>query len=251
MAVRALGERDEAPDWNPFVGRASARVFGPAPGAFGLDMGAWLADYSEAGRRAAGEAWLRASSWALDGDRAEPDAPGLRARVAAADSFVHLQDLPETDLLLAEDYASHEAGFAAAQAVVGGAKARLYHLDNRVPEQPRARTLTEEIARVVHARAAHPGWITGMRRHGFRGAAEIAMTLENMAAFAHLANAVPPHLFDQLWDATLGDADVSAFLKDANPEAHDAMQSRFRDLREAGLWSSRRNSVMAVLEPGE
>jgi cobaltochelatase CobN len=247
QSVRALSARDEPPDWNPFVGREEARVYGPEPGSFGLGMGATLGDYSQDGRRAAGEAWLAASAWALDGERQMRDDSGIRDRVARADAFVHLQDLPETDLLLAEDYASHEAGFAAAQAITGGA-ARLYHIDNTDPSRPRARTLTEEIARVVQARAANPGWIAGMRRHGFRGAAEIAATLENMAAFAHLAGVVGPHLFDQFWDATLGDAEVIGFLEEANPGALAAMRARFAELHAARLWQSRRNSILAELE---
>ncbi len=247
QAVRALAARDEAPDWNPYAGQEAPRVYGPAPGSFGLGMGPALRDYSDDGRQAAGEAWLTASSWALDGDRQRRDIDGIKARVAQADAFVHLQDLPETDLLLAEDYASHEAGFAAAQHVTGGA-ARLYHVDNTDPARPNARPLTEEVARVVQARASNPAWIDGMRRHGFRGAAEIAATLENMAAFAHLAGVVGPHLFDQFWDATLGDADVSAFLKAANPEALAAMRARFAELHAAGLWQSRRNAPMAELD---
>ncbi|MEM9248884.1 MAG: cobaltochelatase subunit CobN [Pseudomonadota bacterium] len=249
QAVRALGERDEAPDWNPFVGPESPRVYGPAPGSFGLSMGETLGDYSETGRFAAGERWLAASSWALDGAEQREDLNGLRSRVAGAEAFVHLQDLPETDLLLAEDYASHEAGFAAAQAVTGGS-ARLYHVDNTDPARPRARELSEEIARVVQARAANPDWIAGMRRHGFRGAAEIAATLENMAAFAHLADVVGPHLFDAYWDATLGDEEVTAFFQEANPGALAAMRARFAELHAAGLWTSRRNSIRAEMEEG-
>ncbi|TVR09190.1 MAG: cobaltochelatase subunit CobN [Salinarimonadaceae bacterium] len=249
QAVRTLSRRDETPDWNPYVGRGEARVYGPGPGRFGLGMGLALEDCSQEGRRAAGEAWLAASAWALDGDRVEKDEAGIRARVAGADAFVHLQDLPETDLLLAEDYAAHEAGFAAAQKVAGG-NARLYHLDSTDPSRPRARALDEEIARVVRARAANPVWIAGMRRHGFRGAAEIAATLENMAAFAHLAGVVPAHLFDLYWQATLGDDAVTAFMDEANPEALSAMRARFAALAEAGLWKSRRNSIMAALEAG-
>ncbi|MEM1431092.1 MAG: cobaltochelatase subunit CobN [Pseudomonadota bacterium] len=248
-AIRALAARDEASDWNPFAASAGARVYGPAPGNFGLGMGPLLGDYSDAGRQSAGEAWLNASAWALEGDCATRDEAGLRARVAGADGFVHLQDLPETDLLLAEDYAAHEAGFAAAQAITGG-RAALYHLDSTDPARPRARALTEEIARVVQARAAHPGWIAGMRRHGFRGGAEIAATLENMAAFAHLAGVVPAHLFDLFYDATLGDPEVTAFLEGANPDALAAMRDRFAELHAAGLWQSRRNSIVAALEVG-
>ncbi|MTH79765.1 cobaltochelatase subunit CobN [Paracoccus aestuariivivens] len=250
QAVRALSLRDEARDWNPYVGQNFPRVFGPEPGSYGLGMGALLGDYSETGRRAAGEAWLAASAWAIDGDQAKRDEAGIRSRVAAADSFVHLQDLPETDLLLAEDYASHEAGFAAAKRIAGGSAA-LFHLDSTDPARPRARILSEEIARVVHARAANPAWIGGMRRHGYRGAAEIAATLENMATFAHLAQAVSPHLFDLFWDATLGDDAVAEFLRDANPAALDAMHKRFAELHAAGLWPSRRNSVLAALGAGK
>ena len=250
QAVRALAMRDEAPEWNPYIGREDlSRVYGPAPGAFGLGMGAALDDYSDAGREKAGLAWLNASSWALDGEAATRDVAGIRDRVAGADSFVHTQDLPETDLLLSSDYAAHEAGFAAAQKITGGAAA-LYHLDNTDPDRPRARSLSEEIARVVRARAANRGWIDGMKQHGFRGAAEIASTLDHMASFAHLAGAVPPHLFDLYHDATLGDPETDGFLQDANPEAHRAMQARFAALLEAGLWQTRRNSVMASLAAG-
>ncbi|SMX36905.1 cobaltochelatase subunit CobN [Maliponia aquimaris] len=250
QAVKALAARDEAPDWNPYVGQASARVYGPAPGSFGLGIGAQIGDYSDEARQAAGAAWLAASSWAYDEGEGQQDPEGLAARVRAADSFVHLQDLPETDLLLAEDYAAHEAGFAAAQAVTGG-KAALYHLDNTDPLRPRARALTEEIARVVQARAINPVWLAGMRRHGFRGGAEIAATLENLAAFAQLADVVPGHLFDLYYDATLGDPGVTAFLEKANPEALEAMRARFAALHDAGLWQTRRNSIRAALEAAQ
>ncbi|MBR3371046.1 MAG: cobaltochelatase subunit CobN [Rhodobacteraceae bacterium] len=242
QAVAALAARDEAPDWNPFVGRAGARVYGPAPGSYGLGMAGMVDDYSEGMRAQAGRAWLAASSHALDTGQHDPE--GIAARVAGADAFVHLQDLPETDLLLAQDYAAHEAGFAAAQSVTGG-HAALYHMDTTRPDSPRARNLTEEIARVVRARAANPAWIRGMMAHGFRGGAEIAATLDHLGAFAHLAGAVPPHLVDLYHDATLGDDDVRAFLERENPAALAAMTARFAALHDAGLWVTRRNSILA------
>jgi len=245
QAARALAARDEAPDWNPYVGRAGHRVYGPAPGSFGTGMD--VEDYCEAGRRTAGEAWLAASAYAHDGPVPVQDSGGLHDRVAAADSFVHAQDLAESDLLLAGDYATHEAGFAAAQSVTGG-RARIWHLDNTDPARPRTRSLPEEIARVVHGRATQPGWIAGMMRHGFRGGAEIAATLEHMAAFAQLADAVAPHLFDAYHDATLGDDAVVAFLERQNPLALAAMRDRFAALHAAGLWQTRRNSILSGLE---
>jgi len=251
QAVRALCGRDEPADWNPFAGHvASPRVYGPQPGRYGLGLGDNAATYTDEARRAAGAAWLAASDHALDRPDAaadsSADAEGLRQRVAGADVFVHLQDLPETDLLLAADYAAHEAGFAAAQAITGGTAA-LYHLDNRDPARPVARTLTEEIARVVRARAAHPGWVAGMLRHGFRGGAELAATLDHLGAFAHLSGSVPPQLFDLYYDATLGEAEVRDFLEGDNPGALAAMAARFAALHDAGLWPTRRNSILAEL----
>ncbi len=252
QAVRTLAARDEASDWNPFAGTdPGSRVYGPAPGRFGLRMERLREDITEEARREAGAAWLAASAWAMDGDRAVEDPDGLAVRVAGADAFVHLQDLPETDLLLAADYAAHEGGFAAAKAVTGGREAALYHLDNADPARPRARTLTEEVARIVHARAVQPGWLDGMKRHGFQGAAEIAATLDHMAAFANLANVVGPHLFDAYHDATLGDASVTAFMRDANPGALSALRERFVALHGSGLWRTRRNSIRAGLEAAE
>jgi cobaltochelatase CobN len=242
-AAGVLAERDEAPEDNPYQ-RATPRVFGPKPGLYGLAMGEAIEDYGPDGRTDAGEAWLSGSEWAIDAQgAAHPARAALEAQVKGADAFVHVQDLTETDLLLASDYAAHEGGFAAAVARLGGEAPALYHLDATRPDAPRARTLPEEIARVVRARAANPAWADGMMRHGFRGAAEIAATLDHMAAFAHLARAVPAHLFDLYHEATLGRDEVVVFMERENPAALQALRDRFAALRDAGLWVTRRNSV--------
>ncbi|MCA0273343.1 MAG: cobaltochelatase subunit CobN [Proteobacteria bacterium] len=242
-AAGVLAERDEAAEDNPYQ-RATPRVFGPKPGLYGLAMAEAIEDYGPEGRSDAGEAWLSGSEWAIDAQgAAHPARAALEAQVMGADGFVHVQDLTETDLLLASDYAAHEGGFAAAVARLGGEAPALYHLDATRPDAPRARTLPEEIARVVRARAANPNWADGMMRHGFRGAAEIAATLDHMAAFAHLARAVPAHLFDIYHEATLGRDEVVAFMERENPAALAAIRDRFAALQDEGLWVTRRNSA--------
>jgi cobaltochelatase CobN len=253
-ATAALARRVDEAEFNPYAGcnpdsQRTPRVFGPEPGTYGVGMAASLDDYTDAGRTAAGEAWLQGSSWAIDAVGGSlPARAALEARIRAADGFVHVQDLTETDLLLAADYAAHEGGFAAAAARLGGPVPALYHLDATRPDAPRARRLPEEIARVVRARAANPAWANGMMRHGFRGAAEIAATLDHLAAFAHLTRVVPPHLFDLYHEATLGRADVMAFMGRENPLALGALQAQFAALRAAGLWVTRRNSIAVMLE---
>ena len=246
--AEALSTREETAEDNPYITR-EARVFGPKPGLYGLGMGTAADTFTDEARAAAGEAWLSASSWAIGPDGQSTEArEALEQRILASDSFVHAQDLPETDVLLAADYAAHEAGFAAAVAKLGGVKPTLYHLDATRPDTPHARTLTEEIARVTRARAANPAWAEGMMNHGYRGAAEIAATLDHMAAFAHLAQVVPPHLFDLYHDATLGRDEVRDFLNRENPAALAAMEDLFRRLHDAGLWQTRRNSIAARLD---
>jgi cobaltochelatase CobN len=244
----ALSERDEDPSDNPYLARMP-RVFGPKPGLYGMGMGEALEDYSDAGRAAAGEAWLKSSDWVIDAKgEAHQNRAALEARLLAADGFAHVQDLAESDLLLASDYAAHEGGFAAAIETLGGKKAALYHLDTSNPTAPRARALNEEIARVVRGRAANPDWTNGMMRHGFRGAAEIAATLDHLAAFAHLTRDVPSHLFDLYYDAILGRPEVIAFMEAENPVALSAIRARFDALREAGIWHTQRNWIADALE---
>ena len=242
-AIEQIASRDELPSDNPYKSYAP-RVYGPKPGSFGVGLNSLVETLDEETKTKAGNAWLNASSWAIrkDGTTNE-DRKGLEERILNADTFVHIQDLPETDLLVASDYAAHEGGFAAAVKYLGDKKKNMYHLDTTNPEQAKARSLEEEISRVVRARATNAGWINGMMKHGFRGAAEIASTLDNMAAFANLADAVPPHLFDLYFVATLGDPAVSKFLESENPQASEAMKNKFRELQRSGIWNSKRNST--------
>jgi cobaltochelatase CobN len=246
-ASHALAQRDFEGEENPYLTRAS-RVFGPRPGQYGTGMAAVIDFFTPEARDRAGQAWLASSSWAFGANgEMKPDRAGIETRLGIADTFVHVQDLPETDLLLAADYAAHEAGVAAAAASLGAPLKSLYHLDATRPDMPRARTMTEEISRVVRSRATNPQWISGMMRHGFRGAAEIAATLEHMASFAHLAGAVPSHLFDLYYDATIGNDEIRSFLRRENPAALAAIEDCFRRLDGAALWVTRRNSILACL----
>jgi len=254
-AVRAIAARaDEAPDWNPLAAaaqdltgdalrRATARIFGAAPGSYGTGLEERIARGAWTHRDELGAAWLDASAATYgQGLEGTPDRAALAARVTAAEAFLHTQDHAETDLLDSPDYAAHEGGFAAAAAALGATPA-LYHADTATPDAPRLRGLAEEIARVVRARASNPAWIAGMMRHGHRGAGEIARALEGLHAFAAtLPERLDPQ-FDLLFDATLGDPAVRAFLEANNPAALAAMRARFAEARERGLWRPRRNDT--------
>jgi cobaltochelatase CobN len=248
QAAAALAARDEPAEENPYRGAEGPRVFGPAPGDYGVGVTEAVTEFTPATSDDAGEAWLVASAFTYgSGDDGVAARAALERRTAATDAFVHPQDLPEADLLSAPDYAAHEGGFAAAARKLNGAAPALYHADSTTPDAPRMRTLAQEIARVVRGRAANPRWIAGQMRHGFRGAAEIASTLDQMATFAHLAGAVESHHFDLYYDATLGDETVRRFIEQANPEAADMMRQRFQQMLDAGYWTTRRNSAIEAI----
>ena len=223
-AVRMLAERDEAAEDNPLAGIAGPRVFGPEPGGYGI-----------------GTDWLAGSGFGFGaGVEGVAAAEALSALAGAADAFVHQQDHRETDVLDGPEHAALEGGFAMAARDAGGAPA-VYHVD--IADGVRVRTVAEEVRRVARGRVANPVWLAGMRRHGFRGASEMARGVEALADFARAL----PERFDGSFDlvaaALLGDEENRGFLEGANPAALAAVRRALRDVRDAGLWRSRRNDV--------
>ncbi|MGD0434016.1 MAG: cobaltochelatase subunit CobN, partial [Acetobacteraceae bacterium] len=252
--VREVAALDEAPEDNPLAasvrsgsGDAGQRIFGASPGAYGIGLSRILADGDWSGRDTLGEAYLRATSHAYGANTdGTPAATEFRDRVAAADAYLHVQDLPGQDVLDADAFAEHGGGFAAASASLGNHPA-LYHADTTSPDCSKIRTLREEVARALRARATNPRWISGQMRHGFRGAAEIAETVDNFFAYAALTEIVTERQFDLLFDATIGDETVRRFLTEANPGAATAIAQRFDEAVRRGLWTSRRNSASTIM----
>ncbi len=252
QAVQAVAALDESAYDNPLAASRRAgdqgfRIFGAAPGDYGVGLSAPLASGDWTDRAALGEAYLAASSHAYGArDAITAAATDFRTRVATADVFVHVQDNADQDLLSGDAFAQHEGGFAAAAATLGNNPA-LYHADTSDAGRSRVRTLRAELARVLRGRAINPLWLAGQMRHGFRGAAEIAETIDHFHAFAALARVSENYQFDLLFDATLGDEQVREFLITANPGAARGIAERFNEAAMRGLWTTRRNDVGAVL----
>jgi cobaltochelatase CobN len=255
-AVQAVAARDEDDGENPLAtarrranGNGAARlhrIFGTAPGAYGSGVEDLLG--GNAGTDVIGAAYLAAASHAYGGADGEADAtPGAFAqRVADADLLVHISDDPARDLLEGVEDVAFVGGFAAAAKMLGRS-ADLIMLDMTDPQRPRARALSAALTRIVRARAVNPRFIAGQMRHGQRGAAELAETVDRLAAFAETTDAVASELFDLLHAAYVADPDVRAFLLRENPEAAGAITERLDDARRRGFWHPRRNDVDADL----
>ncbi len=153
-----------------------------------------------------------------------------------------------------DDYYQFEGGITAAVRHLSGAQPAVYHNDHSRPDSPKVRTLEDEIGRVVRARAANPKWIDGVMRHGYKGAFEIAATVDYLYAFAATARVVQDHHFEQLFDAYLDDDRVRDFIEQNNPAALREIAETFERAIERGFWHPRANSagqLLARLRQGE
>ena len=248
-AITLLAARDEDAHDNPLAdatrrskGGVPARIFGNAPGAYGAGIEHLLG--CDAPDDVLGAAYLAATSHVYGGAEGIGTAsPGAFAdRVAGADLLVHLSDDPSRDMLEGAEDVAHVGGFAAAARVLGAAP-DLVMLDTTNPDNPRARPLPQALARIVRGHAVSPKFIEGMMRHGARGAAELAETVDRLVDFAETTHAVSSALFDAVHGAYLADETVRAFLMRKNPDAARLIAERLEAAREKGLWHPKRNDL--------
>jgi len=268
-AARAVAALDEPAELNPLAAqvaedksrliaegaseeeatrRAGFRVFGSKPGAYGAGLQALI---DESGWQEAADlakAYLAWGGYAYGAGAGGQAAQGLlEDRLKKVEAVVHNQDNREHDLLDSDDYYQFEGGLTAAVEHLSGARPVVYHNDHSRPESPKIRTLEEEIARVVRGRAVNPKWIAGVMRHGYKGAFEMAATVDYLFAFAATTRAVADHHFDAVYAAYLEDPAVRSFLEENNPAALAEMAERLAEAQERGLWRPRSNSAAAEL----
>lgn len=257
-AVAAVPADDEPDDWNPVrvrvlreaaearargladadaMRQARWRVFGPRPGGYGAGLQELMASrrWQDSGDLA--QAYLRAGGFAYgQGQHGLPARAAFEQRLARVDTVLHNQDNREHDLLDSDDYYQFQGGMAAAVQQLSGVAATLYHGDMSTPGAPRVRPLKEEIARVVRARAVNPRWIAGVQRHGYKGAFEIAATVDYLFAFSATTGLVDDHQYALVADAYLHDDATRQFLQQHNPQALRSVAERLLEAMQRGLW---------------
>lgn len=256
-AARAVMALDEPADQNPAAARlksegteeAAYRVFGSKPGAYGAGLQAMIDERLWANKADLGEAYLEWGGYAYgaksDGTRAKE---ALKTRLSQTEAIVQNQDNREHDLLDSDDYYQFEGGAAAAISTLQGVDRPIYHNDHSRPERPVIRTLDEEISRVVRSRVVNPKWIDGVKRHGYKGAFEIAATVDYMFAFSATTGAVKSHHFDLVHAAFIEDDDTRDFITTHNAPALREIAERLIEAIDRGLWTPKSNSAKATLE---
>ena len=275
-AIRAIGALDEDAADNPIAARmrgeiarleaagmdtasasrrAGYRIFGSKPGAYGAGLQALIDEKGWERRADLAEAYLVWGSYAYGaGEEGRAERGVFEERLRSIQAVVQNQDNREHDLLDSDDYYQFEGGMAAATEQLAGTRPSIYHNDHSRPEKPVIRSLEEEIGRVVRGRVVNPKWIDGVMRHGYKGAFEIAATVDYLFAFAATTGAVRNHHFEAVYQAFVVDQRVRDFMAEKNPAALRELKERLLEAIDRNLWTPRSNSArfdLESLKPGK
>ncbi|MDF3936571.1 cobaltochelatase subunit CobN [Pseudomonas citronellolis] len=257
-AVQAVAALDEPDDMNPLAARVRAesaqlqasgvdeesarrqagwRIFGAQPGAYGAGVQGVIEERNWENRADLAAAYLNWGGYAYGaGDDGTPARERFARRLDGLQAVLHNQDNREHDILDSNDYYQFQGGMLAAAEVIQERRVASYHGDHSQPDNPRIRTLKEELGRVLRARAVNPKWIAGMKRHGYKGAFEMAATVDYLFAFDATSELVEDHQYQLLADAYLLDTDTREFIQRHNPEALRDIAERLLEAQQRGLW---------------
>jgi cobaltochelatase CobN len=254
-AVALVAALDEPPAVNPIAaaGAGDARLFGPPPGGYGsgilavIEQRSWRSDDDLA------EVYLAWSGFAYGRDRHGEAAPEeMRRRFAAIEVAIKNQDNREHDIFDSDDYLQDHGGMVAAVRALTGAAPKAWFGDSADPAHPRVRSLAEEAARVVRSRVLNPRWIDAMRAHGYKGAFELAATVDYLFGYDATAHVVEDWMYERVTEAYVGDEAMRKFFEQSNPWALRSIAERLLEAAQRGMWAAtdaaRRTLTAAVLE---
>ncbi|MCX7619295.1 MAG: cobaltochelatase subunit CobN [Acidimicrobiales bacterium] len=254
-AVRLAASLDEDPDDN-YVrahGADDPRIYGPTPGAYGVGLLSALEQRSWRDDRDLAEIYLVWSGYSYGRHGfGVPDRAAMERRFALIDVAVKNQDNREHDIFDSDDYFQDHGGMIATIRSLTGADPRAWFGDSSDPSRPVVRSLAEEAARVVRTRVINPRWIEAMQRHGYKGAAEMAATVDFLFGYDATARVVDDWMYEKVTAAYVADPGVRKFFGESNPWALRSIAERLLEAWERGMWSASDESLEvlrhAVLE---
>lgn len=223
--------------------QASYRVFGSKPGAYGAGLQGLIDERCWEQKSDLAEAYLNWGGYAYGNQKGDgvAAAQAFQHQLSQLEAVVQNQDNREHDLLDSDDYYQFQGGMSNAVEVYHGEAPQVYHGDHANPHKPKIRTLKEELNRVIRSRMLNPKWIKAMREHGYKGAFEMAASVDYLFAYDATTNLIADYQYQQVSDALVFDPHNREFLEQHNPHALEEMAERLLEATQRGLWQ----------EPGE
>ncbi|GAC1418139.1 MAG: cobaltochelatase subunit CobN [Candidatus Velthaea sp.] len=218
--------------------RSRFRIFGNKPGAYGTGILKLISEGTWEEQRDLAEVYLASGAFAYAASAfGEPAPAEFRARLAASTIAVQNQDNREHDIFDSDDYLQHHGGMVAAIRELTGTAPSAIFGDSSNPQVPKVRTLADEARRVFRARVVNPKWIAGARRHGYKGALEMAATVDYLFGYDATAGVVDDWMYARVAEAYVLDPENRAFLQASNPWSAREMTERLLEAAERGMWS--------------
>jgi cobaltochelatase CobN len=225
------------------------RVFGSKPGTYGvgmlhlMDQRNWQTDEDLA------RVYITWSGYAYTGaDTGVEAASTFVERLKEVSVAVKNQDNREHDLFDSDDYFQEHGGMIACVRALTGKNPVAYFGDSANPEAPKVRTLSEEAARVFRTRVVNPKWIRSVMRHGYKGAFEMAATIDYLFGYDATAQVVQDWMYEGVTRAYLADPEVRRFLEAKNPWALKGMAERLLEAIQRGMWEEPSPEMTQLLE---
>lgn len=220
--------------------QASYRVFGSKPGAYGAGLQGLIDERCWETRKDLADAYLNWGGYAYGNQPSDTDGveakDSFQHRLSRLEAVVHNQDNREHDLLDSDDYYQFQGGMTNAVTAFSGEAPVVYHNDHSNPAQPRVRTLKEELNRVIRSRVLNPKWINAMQEHGYKGAFEIAASVDYLFAYDATTNLIDDYQYESVADALVLNDDIQQFMQEHNPSALEEMAERLLEATQRGLW---------------
>lgn len=225
------------------------RVFGSKPGTYGvgmlnlMDQRNWETDENLA------RVYITWSGYAYTGaDTGVEAASTFAERLKEVSVAVKNQDNREHDLFDSDDYFQEHGGMIACVRALTGKNPVAYFGDSANPALPKVRTLAEEAARVFRTRVVNPKWIHSVMRHGYKGAFEMASTIDFLFGYDATAQVVQDWMYEGVTRAYLSDPEVRQFLEEKNPWALKGMAERLLEAIQRGMWEEPSEEMKQLLE---
>ncbi|MBE9064782.1 cobaltochelatase subunit CobN, partial [cf. Phormidesmis sp. LEGE 11477] len=217
--------------------RSRYRIFGSKPGAYGAGLQGLIESQNWKSDADLARAYINWSSYAYTGNAEGHSAPeAFGQRLENMQIVLQNQDNREHDLLDSDDYYQFQGGLTAAVKAKRGEAPVTYFGDNAIPENPKVRSLTAEIARVYRSRVINPKWIKGIMQHGYKGAFEMAATVDYLFAYDATTGCAADHMYVGVAEAYLFNSEVRQFVEKSNPWALRDMAERLLEADQRGLW---------------
>ncbi|BAY90025.1 MULTISPECIES: cobaltochelatase subunit CobN [unclassified Tolypothrix] len=267
-AVQAVAALDEPPEQNPLAAqvqqdtdfwqakgltseeaqmRSRYRIFGSKPGAYGAGLQGLMESQNWTDDQDLARAYINWSSYAYSPSSPTAAPEALQQRLMQTQVVLHNQDNREHDLLDSDDYYQFQGGLTAAVRSLQGQNPQIYFGDNSNTAQPKVRQLKEEIARVYRSRVINPKWIAGVMRHGYKGAFEMAATVDFLFAYDATTQCVEDYMYQGIVNTYLLDPAVEEFIQQKNPWALRDIAEKLLEAHKRSLWQDVNTQTLEML----